>query len=589
MKNIKNSWMMLVALVILSIALVGCSESSDKQGESNESAKNKQVDVGEPQEGGEVVGALGTAPGGVFNPLFYTDAYEEKILEFTHESLVSQNEELEFESKLAEDWQVSEDQKEVTFNIREGVTWHDGKPFTAEDVVFTYRTLMDPEYVSSGGLRTIFVEPLLEYEAYSTGETEEFTAVVAEDDHTVTFKFEEANVNLLYYASFPIIPKHVFENIAIADMLKSPESLDPEKVIGTGPFKFVSMKERESYQLERHEDYWQGTPKLEKVTWRIIEESVMIGLLEKGEIDFIAQPNNIPHADFEEVEANPDIETIVQPDFSVDVLGFKLNHRTASDVQNNIINPEDWQENEKIANQNVRQAIAHAVNREGIINGLLSGYGAVVESPIPRRFWAYDDEATNHYEFDPEKAEEILDGEGYVDVDGDGFREDPDGNKWELNLNYPSRKERLGPIIAEQLEEVGIKIDLRQPKEFTAFLEDIEKDNNDWDLYLIGWGLNHRDPDPSEIYSIKTPYNYARWNNEEADEILKQAVNSDIAAEQSDREELYAEWQGIFSEDLPELILYEDQALWGYNKRLQGVNPLPHTMYNDLHEWWVNE
>ncbi|WHX26297.1 ABC transporter substrate-binding protein [Virgibacillus halodenitrificans] len=571
-------------LLMLIVTLTACSNNS---GNGSENANAEAP--GEPQEGGKVVGAMGTAPGGVFNPIFYTDSYEEKMLEFTHESLVTQNDKLEFTPQLAEEWTISEDQTEVTFNIRKDVKWHDGEDFTADDVVFTYQTLMDPSYVASGGLRTIFVEPLKGYESYSKGETDKFEAVVAEDEYTVTFKFDQPNASLLYYTSFPIIPKHIFADMPIADIIKAPESRDPEKVVGTGPFKFSSMVERESYEMVRHDDYWQGKPYLEKVEWKIVEPSVMIGLLEKGDIDFIAQPDNIPAADFEQVAGNENIKTIKQPDFSIDVLGFKLNHRTAKDVQNKAINPDNWKVNEKIANPKVRQAIAYAINREGIVKGLLFGQGEVVESPIPRKFWAYDDEAVNHYDFDQEQAKSILDEEGYVDTDGDGMREDPDGNKWILNLNYPAGKDRQGPIIEQQLEEVGISVDLRQPKEFSAFLEDIENDNNDWDLYLIGWGLNRRDPDPSEIYSIKTPYNYARWNNKEADKLLKDATEGADAFEQSKRKEIYAEWQEIFSRDLPELILYEEQALWGYNNRLHGIDPLPFTMYNNTHEWWVSK
>ncbi|MUV37244.1 Dipeptide-binding protein DppE [Lentibacillus sp. JNUCC-1] len=574
----------IVMLLLMSAMLMACGDDA-KSNNSNTSSE----DPGEPQDGGKVVGALGTAPGGVFNPIFYTDAYEEKMLELTHESLVTQNDQLEFVPQLAEDWTINDDQTEITFNIREGVKWHDGEEFTAEDVVFTYQTLMDPEYVASGGLRTIFVEPLKDYDAYSSGDSDAFEAVVAEDDYTVTFKFENANANLLYYTSFPLIPEHVFGDMAIADVISSPESKDPEKIIGTGPFKFDSMVERESYEMVRNEDYWQGKPHLDGVEWKVVDTSVMIGLLEKGEIDFIAQPDNIPEADFEQIEQNDNIETIKQPDFAIHVLGFKLNHRTTKDVKNKTIDPDNWEENEKISNQKVRQAIAYAVNREGIIKGLLYGQGEIVESPIPRKFWAYDEEAVKNYSFDPEKAKEILDEEGYVDVDGDGMREDPDGEKWVLNLNYPAEKDRFGPIIQEQLEEVGIKIDLRQPKEFSAFLEEIENDNNDWDLYLIGWGLNRRDPDPSEIYSIKTPYNYARWNNEEANELLKQATEGPKSFEQEERAKLYSEWQGIFSRDLPELILYEEQALWGYNKRMHGIDPLPFTMYHNAHEWWVSK
>lgn len=508
MSKLNKKFILPIALVLMSFVIAACGNSTDSGGEATDEG-------GKPQEGGTVTGAMDTAPGGMFNPIFYTDLYEEKIMEFTHESLVSQNDDLEFTPSLASRWEMNDDQTEVTFFLEKGVKWHDGEEFTADDVVFTYKSLSDPKYVASGGLRTVFAEPLLGYEAFSSGKTDQFTGVAAKDDYTVTFKFEKPNVNPLYYASFPILPKHVFENIPLADMAKAPESLEAGKIIGTGPFKFSNIVDREQYVLERHEDYWKGKPNLDKVVWKVVDQSVMIGLLEKGDIDFIAQPNGIPAADFETVSGYENIKTIEQTDFSYQVLGFKMNYRPAEDVKNGVINPANWKPNEKLADQQVRQAIATAINRKGIVDGLLYGKGEVIASPIAPQFWAYDEKAAKQYKYDPKKAKKMLDEAGYVDKNKDGFREDPNGKEWVLNLNYPSGnvlRERTAPIIQQQLEEVGIKVKLRQPKEMTAFLEDIEKDTGNWDMYLIGWGLETADPDPSELWSTKTPYNYSRWN-----------------------------------------------------------------------------
>ena len=115
----------------------------------------------EPQRGGTIVGAMYTAPTGMFNPIFYEEAYEANILSFTHESLFTQDENLEYEGHLARDWELNDDQTELTVYLQEDITWHDGVPFTAEDVVFTYQSLADPDYVSAGGVRISYVEPLL--------------------------------------------------------------------------------------------------------------------------------------------------------------------------------------------------------------------------------------------------------------------------------------------------------------------------------------------------------------------------------------------------------------------------------------------
>lgn len=566
---------MLLLLIINVLILSACSPN-----------KNKPFKT-------EITGAIDTAPAGLFNPIFYMDMYEETILELTHERLVKQNEQLEFEPNLAKSWTINEDHTSITFKLEEDVKWHDGMPFTAHDVVFTYETMSNPDYVAAGGLRTLFVEPLLGYLNYNTGESTDFIGVVADDDYTVTFHFTEPSITPLYMASVPIIPKHVFEEIPIKEMPGAPASQETESIIGTGPYKFVHITDRERYIFLRHEDYWQGTPEIERINYRVVESSVMIGLIEKGEIDFVGRPNGIQSADFNALAANKNLQTIEQLDFSYQVLGFKLNHRTNDDVKNNTIDPKNWVENEKLSNPKVRQAIAYALDREGMVNGLLHGKGAVINSPIAPQHWASSEERTKAYSFDPEQAKTLLDEAGYKDLDGDGFRETPEGKPWRLNMKYPAGnelRERTAPLIKQQLENVGISVNLKQPKEMSAFLIDMENDDerDDTDLYLIGWGLETSDPDPTELWSSKTPWNYSRWNNKTSDQLIKKAISAPDALEQDNRAETYALWQELYSEDLPAVLLYVEPALWIYNKRIDGVAPLPHTLFNDIHKWSVD-
>src|SRR5699024_7953920 len=257
---------------------------------------------------------------GVFNPIFYEEAYEANILDFTHEGLLEQNEDLEFIEGIATDWEINEDHTEITLELQDDITWHDGEPFTADDVVFTYKSMASPGYIEAGGVRQEYANKLVGYEAFESGETDEFEGVVAEDDYTVTFKFEKPNVTILKDVSFPIIPKHIFEDIPIDEMPEAPETLDAGEVIGTGPFKFTDMIEREQYVLEKNPDYWKGEPYLDKIVWRIVEQSVMLGLLEKGEIDFLADPNGVPPADYEDVSKVDHLEIIEQTDFGYQLM-----------------------------------------------------------------------------------------------------------------------------------------------------------------------------------------------------------------------------------------------------------------------------
>ncbi|MDW0108725.1 peptide-binding protein [Sporosarcina aquimarina] len=583
-KNSSNKTALKMKFVALILMLAACGNGEDRGPTSTAGAQ------GEPNEGGIVVGAMETAPTGMFNPIFYEEGYDEAILRITHEGLVGQNEDLEFIPKLAKSWDMNEDQTSITFQLEEGVKWHDGEEFTAEDVVFTYQTMSDPDYVKSGGFRTEYVQDLKGYDAYNTGETDDFEGVVEDDKYTVTFNFEEPNVTPLYTAGFQIIPKHVFDDIPIADIPKSDASLKGGSIIGTGPFKLTKIVDRQQYVFERNDDYWQGKPHLDKIVYKIVDEAIMTGLLENGDIDFVADPNGVSPADYKTVKKIKDMQIIEQPEFGNQFLGFKMNHRSSSDIESRTINPDNWTVNEKIADPKVRQAIAYAVNREGIVNGLLYGKGKKTNSTIAQQFWAYSEDGVADYEYDVEKATQLLDEAGFIDKDGDGFRENPDGEKWVLNLDFPTGnkiRERSAPLIKQQLEEAGIQINMRQPKEMTAYIDGLENRDSDWDLYLLGWALSSHDPDPASLWSATAPYNYSRWNNPEADALLEKAMKAPAAFEQENRAEVYKEWQALFSEDLPALFLYVKDNLWVMSDRVEGIDPLPFTIMNNTHEWWV--
>lgn len=565
--------------------LAACSGDKDAGTKPKDGEKDSGEEATGPQMGGTVTGAMDTAPSGQFNPIFYEEAYEANIIEFVYEGLVGQDENLEFIPSLAKEWTFNDDQSEVTFKLQENAKWHDGEAFTADDVVFTYKMLSSPGYAEAGGIRTYIAENLLGYKEYSEGTSTEFQGVEKVDDHTVIFKFAAPNVKALGDAAFPIIPEHIFGSMDVADMPSAPESREAGKVIGTGPFKFTEMVQGEQYVLAKNAEYWNGEPYLDQVVWKVVDQAVILGLLETGEIDFVANPNGFQAADFETVDAMPNVEIVEQPDFGYQIMGFMMNHGP-------IMDKTKWKENPKVKDPKVRQAIAYAIDRQALIDGLFYGRGSVINSPIATQFDAYDDKNPPQYKHDPEQAKSLLDEAGYVDKDGDGFREDPEGKEWVLNLNYPlgnKDRERSAPIIQEFLEAVGIKIELVQPKEAPVYFEDLDVNSTGWDLFLIGWSLDSSDPDPGGIWRSDVPYNYPRWNNETADAKVAESNKPPEAFDKAYRNEKLSEWQVMFGEDLPAVLLYAKNSLWAYNSRLQGVEVLPYQFHNNPHKWYVTE
>ncbi|MFB4163661.1 peptide-binding protein [Alteribacillus sp. JSM 102045] len=591
----KSFLFFLMVLLSFGFILAACSGGDEPtEGEETDTAEGEDVteegeeSAGEPQDGGMITAAMYSAPGGQFNPIFYEDAYEANILDFTHESLVAQDENLEFIPELAHDWEFNDDQTELTYFLEEGVTWHDGEEFTADDVVFTFTSIADPEYVNSGGVRTDYVNKLVGYEEYAAGEADELEGVQSEDDYTVTFTFEEPNVTALYNTSFPIIPEHVFADVAVEDMPENSASINAGEVVGTGPFQLTDMQEGEQYVLEKHEDYWKGEPHLDGIQWQVIDQEIMTGMFENGELDLVKDPGGVPKADIETVEQMDHITMFEQQDLGYQLLGFRHN-RGPND---SVTDTDTWEPNEKVQDKQLRQAIAHAINREGIIEGLLYGSGEVLNAPFPEASWAFDPDAVHQYEYSEEKANELLDEAGYEDTNGDGFRENPDGEEFVLNLDYPTGnkvRERSAPVIQENLEAVGLKVDLRNPREAAAHFEELEKNDTDWDMYLAGWSLASGDPDPNGIHGSESAYNYLRWDNEESDQLIQEAMQAPEAFELDYRKEKYSEWAELFSEELPEIPLYSENHVFAHNSSLHGITKKPHTIVDDSHEWWLEQ
>ena len=576
--------------------LVACSkdDSDSKKQEQQNSKSTEKVEKKASQEdstGGTVIGAMAQAPRGMFNPLFYEEMYEKNIIDFIYESLVIQNEQLEYVPHLATKWKANKDQTALTFELAKNVKWHDGKPFTAHDVVFTYQLLADPKYTEAGGIRTTYVYSLLGYDHYQSGNDETFQGVTADDDYTVTFKFAESTINPLQIASFPIIPKHIFEDIPIEDIPTVPESLQPKHIVGTGPFSFESMQEGEVYTLTRFDDYWQGTPHLDTIEWKVIPKNVLGDLLKLGDIDFVSEPHGLPLEDIEKVKEKNMFTFIEQPSFHYYYLGFKHAFRSKNDVENSLLEPDNWVKHDKLADKKLRQAIALSIDRQQIIDTLLQGHGEIIHTPIAKQMWAYDE--TTKLAFNPKKAESLLAELGYKKKNKDGYFEDESGNELILQLHYPASsknnlRDKIAEMIEEMLQHTGIHVKVRESKEMALFMEDISSDVN-MDMFLLNGSLNQTDPDPSDFWSARSIYNFSRWNHADADKLLKEAKKGPKALKQDYRKKKYAAWQKIFVEELPVLPLYVPNKIWAHHNRLQGVSPLPHTMHHHAHLWSVED
>ncbi|MFC4712660.1 oligopeptide ABC transporter substrate-binding protein [Planococcus dechangensis] len=574
----KKSLLWLFALVlILSAFLAACGGSDDTTSESGsegEGSSEEGAAEGEPQQGGTLVYGLDAPPEGLFSSAFYGIATDAEVIDLFDEALISYNENLEPEPNVAS-WET-EDNKVFNFTFEEGVKWHNGEELTVNDWVFALETLADPDY---DGPRYSNVQTIEGAEAYRSGDADSISGIEVVSDYEINITFDQARVNNLTNLWAYPLPESVLGDVPVADM--SASEWVRSTPIGIGPFKVDNIVPGESVEFSKFDEYWNGDVNLDKIVLRVIDNSSVVGALQNNDIDMISlQPVSGP-----EVEPLENVEITTYPGLTYYYVGFKLGK---FDNESQTIT----EELPKYQSKELRQAMMYALNRQEWVDAFFFGYADVVNKPVPTSHWnAADDSDLIQYEYDPEKSMEMLDAAGYVDTNDDGFREDPEGEEFVVKFSHyatgnPTFESRA-QAIAQYFEEVGLRTEVEMV-EVNLYYDMVEKDDASIETFFGGWGTG-TDPDPTATWKSDQIWNYPRYNNPEADQLLDDALDIEIVGtDQEKRKELYVEWQKIVNEELPMLYIAELEEIVALNNRVGGVE-YDVSGQNSPAEWFVTE
>lgn len=575
----KKQLLAMLALVLaLSMFLVACgkSEPKDEGSTSNGGTSTEQPSGEEPKEGGVVTYAVDAAPEGFLEPAFYGSAIDAQLLSFLTEGMFKTDDNLKTVPNLAT-WEESEDHKTYTFHIKEGVKWHNGDELTAEDWAYTFEVLAHPDY---NGPRYENAKYILGAEEYHNGTADHIEGIKVIDPHTIQITFKEARINNLDNLWPYPMPKKYYEGISVKDLPESDKVRT--KAIGLGPFKLKSIVPGESVEFERFDDYWQGKPYLDGVIVKVIDSSLISGMLQNGEVDAM----EIRPANVDELKNADNIQVIEQQGLAYSYIGIDFGHYDKAKGTAVMDNP-------KFQNKKLRQAMLYALDRENLIKAYLKGFAKVTNTPIPSIFWTSAPESElNPYEYNPEKAKQLLAEAGYKDVNGDGFVEDPEGKPFKINFGHYSGNaafEGRAQAIIQNLRDVGLDVQLMTGNlvEFNTYNQMKDNDDPQLELFFGSWSTGS-DPDPTGLWGSKSVWNYGRWVNEESDRLLAEAL-SEKAFDDEYRKETYIKWQKLFNEELPALPLWENKDLYAVNKRIQGIHVNAGGLLNDVHKWWVKQ
>ncbi|GAC1546200.1 MAG: peptide-binding protein [Herpetosiphon sp.] len=513
----------------------------------------EQISTANIKKGGTLIEGSNTDVR-TLNPVLVSDTSSGRITSLIFDGLVFLDPDtLQPQPNLATKWEVSGDGKVYTFTIKDGVKWHDDQPFSAEDVKFSYDLYMNKD---TGTPRAgTLVKHIKSVEVKAPN-------MVVFTLNDVVAPFMASDVG------YGIVPKHILSSVAPKDLPTS--EFTKSKPIGTGPFKFKEQKAGESVALVANAAYHRGAPALDGYIWKFVKDtSALYQQLKTGDVDY----TGIQASFYEDAKAQTNITVYEYDTFGFQFFGYDLTPDKGPVF---------------FRDQKVRQALFYGVDREGIVKKVRYGLSTVAQGTMPLLSWAYQpDKITTRYDYDPKKANQLLDEAGYV-KGPDGIRA-KDGNKLAFTMyTYSGDKTIEGymTVFQQNWKDLGVEM-TPQYEEFSAFVTRITK-TFDFQAFMVGfsWGV---DPDQQTMWDSKqhgAGFNIFNYSNPKVDELLDQGLKT---LDQEKRKQIYLEMQNIILADAPALITDFPKALAGVNKRVGNLIPNAVNVTAFAHQWYVTD
>ncbi|MDR2141157.1 MAG: peptide-binding protein [Deltaproteobacteria bacterium] len=480
-----------------------------------------------------------------FIPALASDTASTAVTSQVYRGLVRYDRDLRLIPDLAESFEVAEDQLTITFKLRPNLTWEDGQPLTAQDCVFTWRLMSDPLTATPYG------EPFTQIETAQ-----------ALDDLTFIVTYKRPLARALGIWGFGIMPRHLLEG---QDLSASPLARRP---VGSGPFRLESWEVGQRIIMAASDNFYLGRPFLDGLITRVIPDmATQMMELKTGTLDNM----KLTPDQWEEAQADPRLSETYNffkyPDFAYTYLGFNLQDPRLADVR-------------------VRQAIAYALDKTEIIEGVILGLGQPANGPFKPGTWAHNPKVSP-YPYDPKRAAALLAEAGWTDTDRDGYV-DKGGQRFVLTImtNQGNKvREQTGLVIQSRLKEVGIEVKLRII-EWAAFLKEYI-DKKAFEAIIMGWTIP-LDPDLFDVWhSSKTKpgeLNFISYRNPEVDRLIDEGR---FTLDQAKRKQAYDRIQEIFYQDVPYVFLYVPESLVAIHKRFVGPEVTALGLGDNLPQWYV--
>lgn len=511
---------------------------------------NSTVAVAE--DGGNIVIGEITQPENINPILLANNETDADISEVLFSSLVKYNSKNEIQYDLMSEYEMSGDKKSYTVKLKENIYWHDGSKLTAEDIVFTFNLIQNPEIKS----------PL----------RQDFQGVSARalDEKTILFKISQPFTPFITNLTFGILPKHLWENIAVENFGLATFNIQP---VGSGAFEFKELKknnagEIKSFKVSRNEDYYGEKPHLDSVTFQFYkDQTAIVDDLTTKKIETISA---IPEDRTDEVAENKGLETKQLQTSRYFAVFFNAS------------------KNETLKDTEVRNALSYSINRQEIISQVFKDDASVVFNPILEGFLGYSDDLKQR-DYSVEKVDELLKKQGWDKRNTDGIRVKGDKTlSFILTVPDSTEEYKVAQALSEQWRKQGIEV-VVNPVMVSGIQEIIKE--RDYEALFFGQILNH-DPDPYSFWhSSQKDYpglNLSSISNSDWDKILEEArqIRSD-----EERAEKYKAFQELFNKDIPAIFIYRPEYVFTFSKKIKGIDSqfitIPSDRLSDISSWYI--
>jgi len=508
---------------------------------------------------------------GIFHQAFATGNPDMEILAYSTNGTFKMDENYKLTNGGGADIEFNVDEKKATITINEKYTWNDGTPVTSADFLEYYKIVAHKDYT---GVRfDDEMRNVVGIDEYHDGKAKDISGFKTLSDKKFEIHFKAFSPAILWGGGIPFepVPSHKLKDIPVKE--QEAHDITRKNPLSPGPYYIKEIIPGQQVVFEANPYYYKGQPKVKTVVWKVVPSAQIVAALQAGEYDITVALN----ADlYNKVKDLKNIKVGVQDDLSYTYIGFKLG-KWDKEKGEVVTDP-----NAKMADVKLRKAMAYAIDNNLVGTKFYEGLRRNATQLMIPAFKEYYDESLKGYTLDIEKAKQLLDEAGYKDVNGDGIREDKNGQPFKINFASMSGGATAEPIAQyymQQWKSIGLDVQLTNGRliEINSFYEKVQADDPEIDVYQAAWGTGSN-PNPTAFYGRNAAFNFPRYATPELDAILAK-INSVEAVDKDYRSKAYKEFANYMFENVPVVPTLFRKSIVAVNNRVKKWDITPGSVF----------